>query len=153
MAPHSSTLAWKIPLTEEPGRLQFVGSQRVGHDWSDLAEYSAMCHTLVGLTMPVLFSFTCSIPRRSLAIQKFLWDVTSGSWGDITIITAIIIVKCICPLPKPSTPCWRMWKQPDIGVSFRDKEKEGEENLDCDSSIKPDWLGRQWSWLGVSENS
>ena len=55
-----------------------------------------MCHTLVGLTMPVLFSFTCSIPRRSLAIQKFLWDVTSGSWGDITIITAIIIVKCIC---------------------------------------------------------
>ena len=32
MAPHSSTLAWKIPWTEEPGRLQFVGSQRVGHD-------------------------------------------------------------------------------------------------------------------------
>ena len=32
MAPHSSTLAWKIPWTEEPGRLQSMGSQRVGHD-------------------------------------------------------------------------------------------------------------------------
>ena len=32
MAPHSSTLAWKIPWTEEPGRLQSMGSQRVGHN-------------------------------------------------------------------------------------------------------------------------
>ena len=33
IATHSSTLAWKIPWTEEPGRLQSMGSQRVGHDW------------------------------------------------------------------------------------------------------------------------
>ena len=32
MAPHSSTLAWKIPWVEEPDRLQSVGSLRVGHD-------------------------------------------------------------------------------------------------------------------------
>ena len=32
MAPHSSTLDWKIPWTEEPGRLQSMGSLRVGHD-------------------------------------------------------------------------------------------------------------------------
>ena len=32
MPPHSSTLAWKIPWTEEPGRLQSIGSLRVGHD-------------------------------------------------------------------------------------------------------------------------
>ena len=31
---HSSTLAWKIPWTEEPGRLQSTGSLRVGHDWA-----------------------------------------------------------------------------------------------------------------------
>jgi len=37
MALHSSTLVWKIPWAEEPGRLQFMGSHRVGHDWSDLA--------------------------------------------------------------------------------------------------------------------
>ena len=34
MAPHSSTLAWKIPWTEEPGRLQSMGSLRLGHDWA-----------------------------------------------------------------------------------------------------------------------
>ena len=32
MATHSSILAWKTPWTEKPGRLQFVGSRRVGHD-------------------------------------------------------------------------------------------------------------------------
>ena len=35
MALHSSTLAWKIPRTEEPGVLQSMGSQRVGHDLAD----------------------------------------------------------------------------------------------------------------------
>ena len=36
-ATHSSVLAWRIPGMGEPGRLQFMGSHRVGHDWSDLA--------------------------------------------------------------------------------------------------------------------
>ena len=34
MATHSSTLAWKIPWTEEPGRLQSMGLHRVGHNWA-----------------------------------------------------------------------------------------------------------------------
>ena len=34
MAIHSSILAWRIPRTEKPGGLQFVGSQRVAHDWA-----------------------------------------------------------------------------------------------------------------------
>ena len=34
MAPYSSTSAWKIPWTEDPGRLQSTGSLRVGHDWA-----------------------------------------------------------------------------------------------------------------------
>ena len=42
MAPPSSTLAWKIPWTEEPGGLQSMGSRRVGHDW---------------VTSPSLFTF------------------------------------------------------------------------------------------------
>ena len=32
MATHTSILAWRVPWTEKPGRLQFIGSQRVGHD-------------------------------------------------------------------------------------------------------------------------
>ena len=37
MATHSSILAWRIPWTEEPGGLQSMGLQRVGHNWSKLA--------------------------------------------------------------------------------------------------------------------
>ena len=37
MATHSSILAWRIPWTEKPSRLKSIGSQRVGHDWGDLA--------------------------------------------------------------------------------------------------------------------
>ena len=41
MTTHSSVLAWRIPWTEEPGRLQSIGSQRVGHDCSNLAPHSS----------------------------------------------------------------------------------------------------------------
>ena len=44
MATHSSILAWRIPWMEKRGRLQSTGSQRVGHDWSDLA--AVLCYWL-----------------------------------------------------------------------------------------------------------
>ena len=44
MAPHSSTLAWKIPWTEEPGGLQSMGSWRVGHDWATSLSLSTFMH-------------------------------------------------------------------------------------------------------------
>ena len=51
MATHSNTLAWKIPWTEEHGRLQFMGSWRVGHDWATHFHFSnPACHT---------YSFMC----------------------------------------------------------------------------------------------
>ena len=46
MAPHSSTLAWKIPWTQEPGRLQSMGSQRVGHDWAKAILISNLAENL-----------------------------------------------------------------------------------------------------------
>ena len=49
MAPHSSILAWRIPWTEKPGGLQFMGSQRVGHDFT--FTFSLLSNTLLcGLT-------------------------------------------------------------------------------------------------------
>ena len=42
MATHSSSLAWKIPWMEEPGKLQCVGSQRAGHDFSFTFPFSAL---------------------------------------------------------------------------------------------------------------
>ena len=43
VATHSSNLAWKIPCMEEPGRLQSMGSRRVGHDWVTHFHFSLSC--------------------------------------------------------------------------------------------------------------
>ena len=43
MAPHSSTLAWKLPWIEEPGRLQSMGSRRVGHG-TGLSDFTFTFH-------------------------------------------------------------------------------------------------------------
>ena len=43
MATHSSTLAWKMPWTEEPGRLQSMGLLRVGHNWATSLLFSLSC--------------------------------------------------------------------------------------------------------------
>ena len=59
MATHSSILAWRIPWTEETGRLQSIGSQRVRHDWSDLAstqshnelQYLSFCFWSISFSM------------------------------------------------------------------------------------------------------
>ena len=44
MAPHSSTLAWKIPWTEEPGRLQSMESLRLGHNWASSLSLFTFMH-------------------------------------------------------------------------------------------------------------
>ena len=44
MAPHSSTLAWKMPWTEEPGGLQSMGSRRVGHAWAISLSFFTFMH-------------------------------------------------------------------------------------------------------------
>ena len=42
-ATHSSILAWRIPQTEEPGGLQSIWSQRVGHDWAHTSTHTTVC--------------------------------------------------------------------------------------------------------------
>ena len=64
MAPHSSTLAWKIPWMEEPGGLLSMGSHRVGHDWSNLAA-AAAAFFYNSLTLYWDYLFTCSFPHQT----------------------------------------------------------------------------------------
>ena len=66
MAPHSRTLAWKIPWTEEPGRLQFMGSRRVGQHWA---------------TSLSLFTFM-HWRRKWQATPVFLPEESQG-WGSL----------------------------------------------------------------------
>ena len=87
MATHSSILAWRIPGTEEPGRLQSMGWQRVRHDGSDLAR---MCHSVSleeGGGSAVLTGFQCSAigPRTVLQVARTQGSdcgPTTGSWGS-----------------------------------------------------------------------
>ena len=55
MATHSSTLAWKIPWTKEPGRLQSTGSQRIGHNWATL-----LLHFII-TAKPLLSTYQISV--------------------------------------------------------------------------------------------
>ena len=64
MAPHSSTLAWKIPWMEESGRLQSTGSQRVGHDWA------------TSLSFP--FFTTRAIWEAQRRLLRFPWTARSS---------------------------------------------------------------------------
>ena len=59
MATHSSILAWRIPWTEEPGGLQSMGSQRVGHDWvTSLSLYlNYLWYTYITHAMVWMFVF------------------------------------------------------------------------------------------------
>ena len=73
MAPHSSTLAWKIPWMEEPGRLQSMGSLRVGHDWSDLVAAAAVKLKLQGPSLSKASVYAesclkCSRLRREVRV-------------------------------------------------------------------------------------
>ena len=63
MATHSSILAWRIPRTEEPGRLQFMGLPRVRHDWmtEHIATYSR-CEGFLG--MMILFTAGLVFPNE-----------------------------------------------------------------------------------------
>ena len=62
MATHSGTLVWKIPWTEEPGRLQSMGSLRVGHDLSDFT-FSFHFHALEKEMATHSSILACRIPQ------------------------------------------------------------------------------------------
>ena len=66
MAPHSSTLAWKIPWMEEPGRLQSMGSRRVGHDWATSLSLFTFMHWRRKWQPTPVFLLWDSLGQRSL---------------------------------------------------------------------------------------
>ena len=80
MAPHSSTLAWKIPWMEEPGGLQSMGSLRVGHDWvTSLSLFTFMHWRRQWHPTPAL------LPGKSHGWRSLVGCSPWGRWGlDIT---------------------------------------------------------------------
>ena len=67
IATHSSTLAWKIPWTDKPGRLQSMGSQRVGHDWATSLSLSILFRPFrIQLMTGFKFHWTLSFNSRNM---------------------------------------------------------------------------------------
>ena len=64
MATHSSVLAWRIPGTGEPGRLPSMGSHRVRHDWSDLAEAAAAINNTI--LLEIFFSSIVNLVEHEM---------------------------------------------------------------------------------------
>ena len=74
MATHASILAWRIPWTEEPGRQQSIRSQRVGHNWSELA----CTHTYDTETQQINWELPGAAPWGSKKGKK-----TDNNWEPI----------------------------------------------------------------------
>ena len=75
MATHSSILAWRIPWTEEPGRLQSVWSQRVpGHNWSDSVQHKAK---------QLKWGDEPNEPKSWLPSVKYLWQLPM--WAAVAL--------------------------------------------------------------------
>ena len=97
MATHSSTLAWKIPWTEETGRLQSMGLQRVRHDWSDLATAAAR-HVVIVQSLSHVWLF---VTQWTAVCQAYLSFTISQSLLKFMSIELVILSNQLilyCPL-------------------------------------------------------
>ena len=107
MATHSSTLAWKIPWKEEPGRLQSTGSQRVGHDWATSLSLFTFMHWR-RKWQPTPFVLAWRIPGTgepgglpSTGLHRVGHD-----WSDLAAAAAKPSSHLIQPISWYLTPGW-----------------------------------------------
>ena len=78
---HSSILAWRIPWTEEPGRLQSMGSQRVRHNWTNFT--SLLQETKAEIQPWGLGNQRKVVLRRFVGSQTYLWNESWGHKPDV----------------------------------------------------------------------
>ena len=83
LAPHSSTLAWKIPWAEEPGRLQSMGSLRVEHDWvTSLSVFTSMHWRRKWQPTPVFLPGESQVQGSLVGCR--LWGCTESDTTEAT---------------------------------------------------------------------
>ena len=83
IAPYSSTLAWKIPWTEEPGRGQSMGSLRVGHDWATSLSLFTFMHWR-RKRQPTPIFLPGESQRRGSLVGCRLWGRIESDTTDVT---------------------------------------------------------------------
>ena len=108
MAPHSRTLVWKIPWTEEPGRLQSMGSLRVGYDWATSLSLFTFMHWRRKWQPTPVFLPGDSQGRGSL-VGCHLWGRRVGhGWSDLAVAVAVGSC-CIAQGAQLCALWWRRW--------------------------------------------
>ena len=104
VAPHSSTLAWKIPWMEEPGRLQSMGSLRVGHNWAASLSLFTFMHWRRKWQPTSVF-----LPGESQGRGAWWASVCGVAWSRTQLkqlslaatIASFIWINCQCFQQKP----------------------------------------------------
>ena len=117
MATHSSILAWKVPWTEEPGRLQSIGSQRVRHDWATNTNFiiGHRIQTSLFQCKNNSFSFEFSSVQSLSHVRLFVTPWTTARQASLSItnsqslpkpmsIESVIAIQPSHPLSSPSPP-------------------------------------------------
>ena len=91
MAPHFSTLAWKIPWMEEPGGLQSMGSLRVGHDWAtSLSLFTFVLWRRKWQPTPVFLPGESQGRGRLVGCR--LWGCRVGhGWSDLAVAVFLFL--------------------------------------------------------------
>ena len=95
MAPHSGTLAWKIPWREEPGRLQSMGLWRAVHDWATSLSLFTFMHWRRKWQPTPVFLPGESQGRGSL-VGCCLWGLTESDTTEVTQQQQLVYVTQTC---------------------------------------------------------
>jgi len=133
VAPHSSTLAWKIPWMEEPGRLQSMGSLGVGHDWATSLSLFTFMHWRRKWQPTPVFLPGESQERGSLVGCR-LWGRTVGhDWSDLAVAAADL--QCCVDFCRKepelalsisiSPPSWTSLLPPNVAFLINFLERKG----------------------------
>ena len=145
MAPHSSTLAWRIPWTEEPGRLQSMGSGRVRHNWAtSLSLFTFMHWRRKWQPTPVFLSGE-SQGWRSLVGCR-LWgrtesDTTDATWQQQQQQQCVVI-SCAAALPweESRKQCQERVGDNQLVIKISDDWKENGSRAYLDTLLWTDYF-------------
>ena len=97
MATHSSTRAWKIPWTEEPGGLQSMGSRRVGHDWAtSLSLFTFMHWRRQWQPTPVFLPGGSQGWRKPGGLPSMVLHRVRQDWSDLAAAADSFYVGYVC---------------------------------------------------------
>ena len=146
MATHSSIPAWRIPWTEEAGRLQSIGSQRVRHEWSNLTHAHTHTHIyiythththLICIYVHLLYPFICQWTFNILKI--FIYFIKL--WGSWLWHAASSIFVASCGLFSCSMQDLVPWPRSELGFPCMGSVESSPLNFQASPNIKSlkDW--------------